>query len=69
MAKTIFEQTGGAYSMQGDYCLPALILPLADVEEEAHLLFLRMVKDTPRGQVLPNNLKQRVRWRVDEEDE
>ena len=45
MAKTIFEQTGGAYSMRGDYCLPALILPLADVEEEAHLLFLRLVKE------------------------
>ena len=37
MAKTMFEQTGGAYTMQGDYCLPDLILPLADVEEEAHL--------------------------------
>ena len=22
MVKTIFEQTGGTYSMQGDYCLP-----------------------------------------------
>ena len=26
MAKTIFEQMGGTYTMQGDYCLPNLIL-------------------------------------------
>ena len=82
MAKTIFEQTGGTYTMQGDYCLPDLTLPaeeerligvwaqrcrqylkqhhkilyynlltsgklysyLADVEDEAQTLFLRLVK-------------------------
>ena len=82
MAKTIFEQTGGTYTMQGDYCLPNLTLPieeehpigvwaqrrlrylkqhhkifyynlltsgklysyLADVEDEAQTLFLRLVK-------------------------
>ncbi len=27
MAKTIFEQMGGTYTMQGDYCLPDLTLP------------------------------------------
>ena len=27
MAKTIFEQMGGTYTIQGDYCLPNLILP------------------------------------------
>ena len=27
MAKTIFEQMGGTYTMQGDYCLPNLIPP------------------------------------------
>ena len=27
MAKTIFEQTGGTYTMQGDFCLPNLTLP------------------------------------------
>ena len=27
MAKTIFEQTGGTYTTQGDYCLPNLTLP------------------------------------------
>ena len=26
MAKTIFEQTGGTYTMQGDYYLPNLTL-------------------------------------------
>ena len=31
MANTIFEQTGGTYTMQGDYCLPDLTLP---AEEE-----------------------------------
>lgn len=25
--KSLFEQIGGTYSMQGDYCLPDLILP------------------------------------------
>ena len=34
MAKTIFEQTGGTYIMQGDYCLPDLTLP---AEEERPL--------------------------------
>ena len=27
MDKTIFEQMGGTYTMQGDYCLPNLTLP------------------------------------------
>ena len=27
MAKTIFEQMGGTYTMQGDYCLPDFTLP------------------------------------------
>ena len=83
MVKTIFEQTGGTYTMQGDYCLPNLTLPpkeerpvgvwaqrrlrylkqhhkilyynlltsgklrshLADIEEEAQSLFLRLVKE------------------------
>ena len=31
MAKTIFEQMGGTYTIQGDYCLPNLTLP---TEEE-----------------------------------
>ena len=31
MTKTIFEQTGGTYTMQGDYYLPDLTLP---AEEE-----------------------------------
>lgn len=82
MAKTIFEQMGGTYTMQGDYRLPDLTLPteeerptgvwgqrrlrylkqhhkilycnlltsgklysyLADVEDEAQTLFLRLVK-------------------------
>ena len=34
MAKTTFEQTGGTYIMQGDYCLPDLTLP---AEEERPL--------------------------------
>ena len=32
MNKTIFEQMGGTYTMQGDYCLPDLTLP----PEEEH---------------------------------
>lgn len=30
MAKTIFEQMGGTYTIQGDYCLPDLTLPAED---------------------------------------
>ncbi len=34
MEKTLYEQTGGTYTMQGDYCLPNLTLPS---EEERHI--------------------------------
>lgn len=95
MAKTIFEQTGGAYTMQGDYCLPNLTLPpeeerhigvwaqrrlrylkqhhkilycnlltsgklhshLADVEEEAQTLFLRLVKEYAEREGVTEQLK------------
>ncbi|MCD7872227.1 MAG: TnpV protein [Clostridiales bacterium] len=95
MAKTIFEQTGGTYTMQGDYCLPDLTLPaeeerpigvwahrcrqylkqnhkilyynlltsgklrshLADVEEEAQTLFLRLVKQYAEREGLTEQLK------------
>ena len=95
MAKTIFEQTGGTYTMQGDYCLPDLTLPpeeerpigvwaqrrrqylkqyhkilyynlltsgklhshLADVEEEAQFLFLRLVKEYADLEGLTEQLK------------
>lgn len=95
MAKTIFEQTGGTYTMQGDYCLPDLTLPpeekrpigvwahrrrqylkqhhkilycnlltsgklychLADVEEEAQSLFLRLVKEYAEREGVTEQLK------------
>ena len=95
MAKTIFEQTGGTYTMQGDYCLPDLTLPaeeehpigvwaqrrlrylkqhhkilyynlltsgklychLADVEEEAQTLFLRLVKEYAEQEGLTEQMK------------
>ena len=95
MAKTIFEQTGGTYTMQGDYCLPNLTLPpeekrpigvwgqcrlrylkqhhkilyynlltsgklrshLADVEEEAQALFLRLVKEYAEREGVTEQLK------------
>lgn len=95
MAKTIFEQMGGTYTMQGDYCLPDLTLPaeeerpigvwahrrrqylkqhhkilyynlltsdklrshLADVEEEAQSLFLRLVKEYAEREGLSEQLK------------
>ena len=95
MAKTIFEQTGGTYTMQGDYCLPDLTLPaeeerpigvwahrrrqylkqhhkilyynlltsgklqsrLADVEEEAQTLFLRLVKQYAEQEGLTEQMK------------
>ena len=95
MAKTIFEQTGGTYTMQGDYFLPDLTLPpeekrpigvwaqrrrqylkqhhkilyynlltsgklhshLADVEEEAQTLFLRLVKEYAEREGVTEQLK------------
>lgn len=95
MAKTIFEQTGGTYTIQGDYRLPDLTLPpeekrpigvwahrrlrylkqhhkilyynlltsgklychLADVEEEAQTLFLRLVKEYAEQEGVTEQLK------------
>ena len=95
MAKTIFEQMDGTYTMQGDYCLPNLTLPteeerpigvwaqrrlrylkqhhkilyynlltsgklqshLADVEEEAQTLFLRLVKEYAKRESVTEQLK------------
>ena len=95
MNKTIFEQMGGTYTMQGDYYLPNLTLPskeerpigvwgqrrlrylkqyhkilycnllttgklyshLADVEEEAQELFLRLVKEYAEREGITEQLK------------
>ena len=95
MAKIIFEQTGGTYTMQGDYCLPDLTLPaeeerligvwaqrrrqylkqhhkilyynlltsgklhshIADVEEKAQTLFLRLVKQYAEREGVTEQLK------------
>ena len=95
MEKTLYEQTGGTYTMQGDYCLPDRTLPaeeerpigvwgqrrlnylkhsrkvvyynlltsgklrshLADVEEEAQTLFLRLVKEYAEQEGLTEQLK------------
>ena len=95
MAKTIFEQMNGTYTMQGDYCLPNFTLPaederpigvwaqrrlrylkqhhkilyynlltsgklhshLADVEEEAQSLFLRLVKEYAEREGVTEQLK------------
>lgn len=95
MNKTIFEQMGGTYTIQDDYCLPDLILPpeeerpigvwgqrrlrylkqhqkilyynlltsdklqshLADVEEEAQSLFLRLVKQYAEREGVTEQLK------------
>lgn len=95
MAKTIFEQMGGTYTIQGDYCLPDLaLLPeeerhigvwgqrrlnylkhsrkvlyynlltsgklrshLADMEEEAQSLFLRLVKEYAEREGVTEQLK------------
>lgn len=95
MAKTIFEQIGGAYTMQGDYILPDLKLPekevreigvwgqrrkrylkehhkvlyynlltsgqlndhLADVDEQANTLLLRLVKKLAQKEGITEKLK------------
>ena len=93
--KSIFEQIGGTYTKQGDYCLPNLTLPteekhsigvwgqrrirylkqhhkvlyynlltsgklhshLADTEEQAHQLFLRLVKEYAATEGITEQLK------------
>lgn len=93
--KSIFEQIGGTYTMQGDYRLPNLTLPaederpigvwgqrrlrylkqhrkvlyynlltsgklhshLADTEEQAHQLFLRLVKEYAATEGITEQLK------------
>ena len=93
--KSIFEQIGGTYTMQGNYCLPNLTLPaeeerpisvwgqrrlrylkqhrkvlyynlltsgklhshLADTEEQAHQLFLRLVKEYAATEGITEQLK------------
>jgi hypothetical protein len=102
MNKTIFEQMGGTYTMQGDYCLPDLTLPtegertigvwgqrrlrylkqhhkilyynlltsgklrshLADIEEEAQSLFLRLVKQYAEREGVTEQLKatDQIKW-------
>lgn len=92
MAKTMSEQLGGTYTMQGDCRLPNLTLPreeerpigvwgqrrlrylkqhhkvlhcnllklhahLADVEEDAQLLFLRLVKEYAEREGVTEQLK------------
>ena len=46
MEKTLYEQMGGTYTMQGDYCLPDLTLPPEeerpiDVWAQRHLRYLK----------------------------
>lgn len=93
--KSIFEQSGGTYTMQGDYRLPNLTLPaeeerpigvwgkrrlrylkqhhkalyynlltsgklhshLADIEEQAQQLFLRLVKELAEKEGVTEQLK------------
>ena len=93
--KSIFEQFGGTYTKQGDYCLPNLTLPaedehpigvwgqrrlrylkqyhkviyynlltsgklhshFADIEEQAHQLFLRLVKEYAATEGITEQLK------------
>ena len=95
MGKTLYEQFGGTYTIQGDYLLPNLKLPpeeehpigvwahrhrkylkqhhkilyynlltsgklhshLADVEEEAQSLFLRLVKEYAEKEGVTEQLK------------
>ena len=100
--KSIFEQSGGAYTMQGDYRLPNLTVPaederpigvwgqrrlrylkqhhkvlyynlltsgklnshLADTEEQAQALFLRLVKEYAEKEGVTERLKatDQMKW-------
>ena len=102
MGKSLFEQMGGTYTMQGDYCLPDLRLSeedsrpigvwgqrrlrflkqhhrvlyynlltsgklhdhLADIEERAQKLFLRLVEQYTRREGLTEQLKadEPIEW-------
>ena len=93
--KSLFEQLGGTYTRQGDYCLPNVCLPpegerpigiygqrrrvylkkhhrvlyfnlltagvldghLADIEEQAQELFLRLVKEYAEREGVTEQLK------------
>ena len=100
--KSIFEQSGGTYTMQGDYRLPNLTLPaeeehhigvwgqrrlrylkqhhkvlyynlltsgklhshLADIEEQAQQLFLRLVKELAEKEGITEQFKatDQMKW-------
>lgn len=100
--KSLFEKSGGTYTMQGDYRLPNLTVPaeeerpigvwgqrrlrylkqyhkmmyynlltsgklhshLADVEEEAQELFLRLVKEYAENESVTEQLKEEnpIEW-------
>lgn len=100
--KSIFEQQGGTYTMQGDYQLPNLLPPaeeerpisvwgqrrlnylkhhrkvlyynlltsgklhshLADIEEQAQILFSRLVKEFAEKEGITEQLKaaDQMRW-------
>ena len=100
--KSIFEQQGGTYTMQGDYRLPNLLPPteeerpigiwgqrrlnylkhyrkvlyynlltsgklhshLADIEEQAHNLFSRLVKEHAEKEGITEQLKStdQMKW-------
>ena len=44
MAKTIFEQMDGTYTMQGDYCLPNLTLPPEEEQKSVGVLGQRHIR-------------------------
>ena len=100
--KSIFEQSGGTYTMQGDYRMPNITLPaederpigvwgqrrlrylkqhhkvlyynlltsskldsyLADIEEQAQQLFLRLVKELAEKEGVTEQLKSvdQMKW-------
>lgn len=103
MAKTIFEEMGGAYEQQGDYLLPCLSLPaekgnepigvwgqrhlrylkqhrkvlytnlltssklngyLADIDEQAEGMFLRLVEQIANREGVTEQLKaeNQIEW-------
>ena len=103
MAKTIFEEVGGAYVRQGDYLLPCLSLPaekenkpigvwgqrhlryirqykrilyttlltsgklnsyLADIDEQAEVMFLRLVEQIANREGVTEQLKaeNQIEW-------
>ena len=75
MAKTIFEEMGGAYVRQGDYLLPCLSLPAEKENKpigvwgQRHLRYIRQYKRIPYTTLLTSGKLNSYLADIDEQAE